>query len=262
LESGILNLKPLAFEFTHGKLAGSIRVDARKDIPTSWVDARITNILAEYFIKGADRPISGELEARAILNGTGKSVHDAAAHASGTFTAVMPKGDIRRSVAEWTGVDVLSALSLNLAGDRSSANLRCAVANFDTKGGVMTSQRLVIDTDPVRVVGSGIISLRDETINLKLQGRPKHFQLVRLRAPITIEGPWARPSIGVKVGSIVAQGGIATALGVINPLAAILAFVDPGLAKDTNCEPLLADARAKGAPVKASEVTNAASPRH
>jgi len=32
-------------------------------------------------------------------------------------------------------------------------------------------------------------------------------------------------------------------LGLINPFAAILAFIDPGLAKDANCAPLLADAR-------------------
>ena len=33
VEGGVLNLKPLAFGFTQGKLAGSIRIDARKDIP-------------------------------------------------------------------------------------------------------------------------------------------------------------------------------------------------------------------------------------
>jgi hypothetical protein len=48
---------------------------------------------------------------------------------------------------------------------------------------------------------------------------------------------------------------------VINPFAAILAFVDPGLAKDANCGPLLADAKARGAPVKAAAVKNAAQPR-
>ena len=58
-----------------------------------------------------------------------------------------------------------------------------------------------------------------------------------------------------------AQGGIALALGVVNPLAAILAFIDPGLAKDANCGPLLADAKAKGAPVKAASITAAPAPR-
>ena len=118
----MLNLKPLAFGFTQGKLSGSLKIDARKDIPTSTVDARITDIRAENFIKGSDKPIQGMLEARAVLTGTGNSVHAAASNANGTFTAVVPTGGMRHSLAEWTGVDVLTALSLNLSGDNSNTN--------------------------------------------------------------------------------------------------------------------------------------------
>ena len=156
VQNGVLNLKPLAFGFTQGKLAGSIRIDARKDVPTTTVDARITDIHAENFIKGSDKPISGMLEARAVLTGTGNSVHAAASNANGTFTAVVPKGGMRHSLAEWTGVDVLTALSLNLSGDNSNTNLRCAVANFrrqERRDDVASS--FVIDTDPVRVDGGG-----------------------------------------------------------------------------------------------------------
>jgi uncharacterized protein involved in outer membrane biogenesis len=261
VQGGVLNLKPLSFGFIQGKLSGSIRIDARKDIPTSSVDARITDIHAESFIKGSDKPISGLLEARAVLTGTGKSVHAAASNANGTFTAVVPTGGMRHSLAEWTGVDVLSALSLNLSGDTSNTNLRCAVASFDARNGMMTSNQLLIDTDPVRVEGGGTINLRDETLDMQMQGKPKNFQLVRLRAPITITGPLGHPALGVKAGAAVAQGGIAAALGFINPLAAIFAFIDPGLAKDANCGPLLADAKAKGAPVRATAVTRAPPPR-
>ncbi|HTC83145.1 MAG TPA: AsmA family protein, partial [Rhizomicrobium sp.] len=261
LENGVLNLKPLAFSLTQGKLSGSLKVDARKDIPTSTVDARITDIHAENFIKTSDKPISGVLEARAVLTGTGNSVHAVASNASGTFTAVVPSGGMRHSLAEWTGVDVLTALSLNLSGDNSNTNLRCAVAGFDAKQGVLNSRHVVIDTEPVLVEGSGSINLRDETLDMRLQGKPKHFQLVRLRAPITVKGPWQHPALGVQAGSAVAQGGIGMALGLINPFAAILAFIDPGLAKDANCGPLLSDAKAKGAPVKQSAVRDAPTPR-
>jgi hypothetical protein len=105
------------------------------------------------------------------------------------------------------------------------------------------------------------MNMRDETLDLQLQGKPKHFQLVRLRAPITVSGPWQHPSVGVKAQSAMAQAGIGAALGILNPFAAILAFVDPGLAKDANCGPLLADAKTNGAPVKPSAVKNASVPR-
>jgi len=257
LQGGVLNLRPLTFSLTQGKIGGALKIDARKDIPTSTVDARISDIHAENFIKTADKPVSGVLEARAVLTGTGNSVHAAASNANGTFTAVVPSGGMRHSLAEWTGVDVLTALSLNLAGNGSNTNLRCAVASFDARQGVLTSQKILIDTDPVRVDGTGSINLRDETLDMRLQGAPKHFQFMRLRAPITVKGPWQHPALGVEAGPVVAQGGIGLGLGLINPFAAILAFIDPGLAKDANCAPLLATAKAQGAPVKASAIRNA-----
>jgi len=124
-----------------------------------------------------------------------------------------------------------------------------AVASFDARQGLLSSKQMIIDTEPVRVDGSGTINLRDETLDLRLQGKPKHFQLVRLRAPITLSGSWGHPALGVKAGPAVAQGGIGAALGLLNPFAAILAFIDPGLAKDANCGPLLSEAKAQGAPV-------------
>ena len=261
LQGGVLNLKPLAFGFTQGKLVGSLKIDARKDVPVTSVDARLTGLKAENFIKGGDKPIQGMLEARAVLTGTGSSVHAAASSADGTLTAVVPSGGMRQSLAEWTGIDVFTALSLNLSGDTSNTRLRCAVASFGAKNGILTSQQFIIDTDPVRIEGAGTINLRDETMDLRIQGKPKDFQLVRLRAPITLKGSLGNPVLGVDAGKAIAQGGLAAALAFLSPLASVLAFIDPGLAKDVNCGPLLAGAKARGNPVKASQVRNAAIPR-
>jgi uncharacterized protein involved in outer membrane biogenesis len=261
VKDAVLNLKPLSFGFTQGKLSGSLKIDARKEEPVTSLDARLTDLKAENFIKGTDKPIQGTLEARAVLTGRGNSVHKVASTSDGTFTAVVPQGGMRHSLAEWLGIDVLKALSLNLSDDNTNTQLRCAVAGFGVRNGMMTSQSFVLDTEPVRVDGTGHINLADETLDLRLQGAPKHFQIMRLRAPITVKGSLAHPAIGVEPGQAIAQGGLALALGFINPLAAVLAFVDPGLAKDANCGPLLADAKAKGAPVKASAVRNAPAPR-
>jgi uncharacterized protein involved in outer membrane biogenesis len=261
LQNAVLNLKPLAFGFTQGKLAGSVKIDARGQVPTTTLDARVTDIHADNFIKSSDKPITGVLEARAVLTGTGQSIHAAASNANGTFTAVVPKGGFRHSLVEWTGVDVLPALGLSLSGDNSNTELRCAVASFSARNGVLASHDFVIDTDPVRIDAGGHINLADETLSLQLQGKPKNFQFVRLRAPITLTGPFDHPAIGIKPGPVIAQGGVAAALGLVNPLASILAFIDPGLAKDANCGPLLAQAKAVGAPVKSAAIANAPAPR-
>ena len=261
VQEGVLNLKPLAFGFTQGRLSGSLKIDARKTLPVTSLDARLTDLKAENFIKSSDKPIQGTLEARALLTGRGTSVHAVASSADGTFTVVVPQGGMRHSLAEWTGVDLLSALSLNLSGDNSNTKLRCAVAHFGARNGVLTSERFLIDTDPVRIDGGGTINLKDETLDMKMQGAPKSFQLVRLRAPITIRGSLAHPKLGVEAGQAIAQGGLAAALGFLSPLASIFALIDPGLAKDANCGPILQQAKTQGAPVKQSAVNNATKPR-
>ena len=51
-----------------------------------------------------------------------------------------------------------------------------------------------------------------------------------------IKGHVLKPSFELEGSHLVKQGGIAVALGtVLTPLAAVLAFVDPGLAKNQNC---------------------------
>ena len=67
---------------------------------------------------------------------------------------------------------------------------------------------------------------------------------MRLRSPVVIHGTLAHPSIGVQAGAGLGQAAAAVALGVVlTPLAAVLAFVDPGLAKDADCAALLTDAQ-------------------
>jgi AsmA family protein len=250
LQDGVLDLKPLSLAFSQGKLSGALKIDARQAVPVTTVDARITDIHMENFVKGAEKPVSGMVEARAVLTGRGNTVHKVAASASGTATAVIPSGRIRHSLAEWMGINVLSALSLTLAGDQSDTGLRCGVVHFSASNGLLTSQSFIFDTDPVLVEGSGTLNLADETLDMRLQGKPKHFQFFRLRAPISISGKLDHPRLGVDAKPLVTQGALGAGLAVVNPLAAIFAFLDPGLAKDANCAGLIGTARAEGAPVK------------
>lgn len=94
------------------------------------------------------------------------------------------------------------------------------------------------------------MNLGSERMAFRLQGHAKESRLVRVLLPITIEGPIRSPKPGVEAGQATAQGGVAAALGaIVNPLAAVLPFVDPGLADDANCAGLIGQARAEGVPV-------------
>jgi AsmA family protein len=250
LKDGVMKLDPLTFDFIRGKLSGAVTVDARKDVPVSDVDARLTGIHLEQFVKGNPPPLEGLLEARAKLHAVGNSIHNAASNADGAVTLVVPSGKLRKSFAELTGIDVVNGVGLLLANDKSDTGVRCAVARFNARGGGLTAEQLTLDTDAVLIQGKGTANMRNETVDFEITGQPKEFRIGRIHAPITISGPIAAPHVGIKAGAALGQGGIAAALGLVNPLASILAFVDPGLAKDANCAALTSTAAKGPAPVK------------
>jgi uncharacterized protein involved in outer membrane biogenesis len=262
LDHGVMRFNPVSFTFAQGRLSGTAKVDARGRVPVSDVDARIVDIQLAQFFGGAHPFIEGTVEARARLHGPGDSIHKAASAASGTLTVVVPRGTVRKAYAELSGIDVTPGLFELLGNDRADTGLRCAVAHFEAHSGSLVSEQLMVDTDPVQITGHGSVNLDTEGINFAIQGHPKSLKLIRLRAPILIGGTLANPRMGIQAGSAIAQGGIALALGAfLSPLAAILPFVDPGLAKDANCTALLSGAKAEGAPVKSKAIRTAATIR-
>jgi AsmA family protein len=244
LDSGVLSIAPFAFELPQGQLSGSARIDARRAVPRSEVEVRIRNIQLDQ-LKGkapdAKPPLAGELQGRAVLKGSGDSVHAFMSGANGTVTIVLPRGEIRAAFAELTGINVSRGLGLLLTKDEDRAQIRCGLADFAVQDGTMHTRKVVFDTHNVLIKGSGEIRLGPEELDLAIKGEPKKLRLLRLRTPIEINGHLRQPSFGVNAGKTITQGAVATALAVVAmPVAAMLAFVDPGTAKDANCSQLLA----------------------
>ena len=204
-------------------------------------------------VKASGQPtLTGSILARAKLHGTGFSVHQAMSNANGGVTVVVPQGEIRKAFAELTGINAIKGLILLWNKNQERTQLRCAVAHFDVNGGVMRVRRLVIDTNPVLVDGAGSVNLGSETMDLQLKGHPKKFRIGHLSSPIDVKGPLAAPHFSLEGGKIAAQAGLGAALGaVLSPLAAILPFVDAGLAKNADCSALVAEQSQVKAPVKA-----------
>jgi uncharacterized protein involved in outer membrane biogenesis len=256
LDDSVLTLEPLRFDMAQGRIAGKVHIDARSKPPKVQADFRAEDIqLAQFKGKGADAapPIDGLLDARAVIEGTGDSVHNVMSDASGTFSVIVPQGDVRSAFAELTGVDVAEGIGLLVKKPDDRATIRCGVAQFGVETGTAHVQDIVFDTQNVLIKGGGQIYLGSEKLDMTLQGQPKKIRVVRIRAPVEIKGQILKPSFKLETGHLLKQGAIGAALGtVLSPVAAILAFVDPGLAKDQNCAQLLAQAQQQPSAPQAS----------
>jgi AsmA family protein len=221
-DHGELVVGPVSAELLGGKLSGELKIDARKQIPLVSIDVRITDLqLGQYPRKTTGpAPIEGPLTVRASLSGEGKSVHAVAASAAGTLVASLPSGMVRDSLAELTGID-FRGLGLLLTKNKKEVPVRCGVASFQALDGTLTAKSLVLDTEPVLIAGEGFVKLDTENLDLILRGYPKNMRILQLRAPIAIRGTLKAPSVGIEAHD------------------SKLVLIDPGKAKDADCESLL-----------------------
>jgi uncharacterized protein involved in outer membrane biogenesis len=251
LNDGVMKVDPVSFVLAQGRVAGSVQMDARHDVPEVALDARLSDVqLSQFHGKDSPPALEGTLTARALLHGRGSSPHAVVANADGTVVFVVPHGEVRSAFAELTGINIANGLGLLLTKDEQQADLRCGVAQFQALQGTLVAKSLVFDTQNVLITGKGAIDLGSEQLDLDMSGQPKKFRLGRVRAPITVRGTLLHPSIGVKTGNTVGQGAAAVGLGaLLGPLGAVLAFIDPGLAKDADCSALMNEAH-EGAALK------------
>lgn len=245
LDKGLLRLDPLSFTLPQGRLAGTVQIDASTPIPQSDIDMHLENIdLAQFKGATAKSPVlQGMMAGRVKLHGTGESVHKFASTADGSVNIVVPHGEIRAVLAELTGINVSRGLGLLLTKDDQQSELRCGVGAFEADKGQLNARMLVMDTTNVLITGRGDINLKTEKLDLALTGKPKKIRLLRLRSPVLVEGTLSKPKVGIDPKKTLLQAGAGTVLAtLLSPIGAILAFVDPGLAKNADCAALLAQA--------------------
>jgi uncharacterized protein involved in outer membrane biogenesis len=113
------------------------------------------------------------------------------------------------------------------------------VASFEVQDGVAAARSLLLDTQNVLISGTGQVHLDTQTLDLTLQGHPKHPRL-GLHSAVAIRGPVRHPEVRLAGKGELMQAGTAVGLGIVlTPLAALLAFINPGLANNADCAQLL-----------------------
>ena len=247
MKDRVLTLNPLEFGIAGGKLVGPVTLDGSRDTIRADLKMRVQSLkLAQLFPtlkqnKGSVGDLSGLVE----LTGGGNSVGRMLASADGKIGVFMDGGRISRFMMELAALDLWDVAALKLAGDEQVA-IRCAIADFAVKDGLMQTNAFVFDTTVVLIEGGGVVNLKNEEMNLRLSPKPKDSSIASLNSPLFVQGTFSDPKVSPDVGKLAAKGAGALVLGIINPLLAVLPLFKEGKGEDSNCGRLIAEATSSG----------------
>jgi uncharacterized protein involved in outer membrane biogenesis len=236
LSDGLLQLQPLDFGVAGGDLRSNIRMDARNPTIRTRADITVRSLdLGQLFpdaklTQTAMGRIGGEIR----IDTTGNSIASMAGNANGTMAVGMGKGHFPQLLVELAGLDVMQSLGYLFDQDKQ-VPIRCAFADFGVTDGLMQTRSMAFDTTDTIVLGSGQINLKDESLALELNPRPKDRSILSFRTPLKIGGTLKDPSFLPDPKKLGLRGAIALTLGAIAPPAALLATIDTGPGEDSNC---------------------------
>ena len=252
LKAGVLQLEPIALGVAGGSVAGSIKIDSSV-VPAAFntkLDVRGVQLNRLFPTIETTKSSLGKISGRFNLSGRGNSAAQMLGTASGDMSVLMGRGEISNILLEFVGLDGGEVIKFLVSGD-SNVQLRCAVAAFDVKQGVMSSRAIVLDTVDTVINGSGQVSFANESLDLLLEPAPKDFSILSFRSPLRIGGTFANPKAGPDKVALAGRAGLAVALGIINPLLAIAATVETGPGEDADCAGVFAQGQKGQAGAKA-----------
>lgn len=244
LQDGVLALDPLRFGVAGGTLAMNTRLDGGA-VP---LKARMSMNARHLKLKQmfpADKPMQsalGEINGDAALSAAGNSPAELGATLDGEVKALVTQGTVSRLLMEAAGLNVANIVYEKLFGNRN-VSIRCAVADFAAKDGVLQSRTFALDTDDPLIDMAGTVDLRDESMDLTIRPHTKGLRVFSLRSPLYVKGTFEHPDVGVSKGALALRAGAAVGLGLINPFAALLPLIAPSRNENAPCAALVARMR-------------------
>ncbi|URW75610.1 AsmA family protein [Sphingomonas donggukensis] len=250
LDRGRLALSPLTFAMARGNVASDLIFDTRQRPTAASYDIRLaptplSRLLAGWGVDEAGT--SGTVKGRIELKGRGDTIHDTLASSRGRIAFILPKGSF------WTRNIQLSELDLGTFAQKmfegrlkEPVQINCGLVGFTVRGGVAAADPILIDTQKNVMLGRGGFSFRNETIDLAFRADSKRFSLFAGQSPVGVNGYFSQPGYDVISPELVGRAGAGLGLALVaTPLAGVLAFVDVGDAKATDCGPVLSGAGAR-----------------
>ena len=236
LADGVLTIAEIEGATAEGKLLGYLQLDGRGPQALWTADMRFVGVnLARWLkLKRSDNAppyLSGKLDALVKVRGSGRSTAEIMASLDGDIRMHMRDAAVSHLAVEAAGIDVAQALGMIVKGD-DALPILCNVADLDVVKGVAKPKIFVINTKDSTIWIDGSVSLRDEALDLRAVVSPKDFSPLALRTPVHLRGTLGKPAVSLELGKLAGKAGAAGLLALLNPLAAIIPFIDTGSKDD------------------------------
>ncbi len=232
LTSGVLTISSIQANTAQGNVRGQLALDGRGQEAIWTARLQISGVRLEQWLKLSKREslppyISGQLNGLVNLRGEGRSTAEILASLQGKVAAQIKNGSISHLLIEAAGLDIAQAIGVTIIGD-DALKMTCAVADLTVDKGVFRPRLMVIDTKDSALWVAGQVSLAKEILDLKAVVAPRDFSPLTLRTPILVSGSFSTPKFSVDKNKIGIKIGSALLLALVNPLAALLPFIDAG----------------------------------
>lgn len=263
LAGGVLTLSDLDARTAQGRLSGEFELDGRKPQAVWRADLRLLGVRLERWLHQArakDAPpyITGQLDGQVKVVGRGRSTAEILGSLEGGIRFHLRNGSLSHLAVEAAGIDVAQALGVMIRGDKSLV-INCNIVDLAVQKGVARPTVFVIDTSDSTLWFDGTVSLQSEALDLRAIVSPKDFSPLTLRSPVHVKGTFSNPSISLEAGRLGAKVGAAALLSLLNPLAAVIPFIDSGARDEAKQEAAQCAALAqRGNPARLAPVAGAA----
>ncbi len=236
LADGVLTLADIDARTAKGQLLGNLQLDGRGKLAKWTTDLRLLSVDLTQWLKlerGENKPpyLSGELDAQLRVAGSGRSSAEILGSLGGDMRMHVRNAAVSHLLIEAAGVDLAQALGVAVKGDEALPIL-CNIADFSVEGGVIRPKIFIVNTRDSTIWLDGTASMRTELLDVRAVVSPKDFSPLSLRTPVHVRGTFSKPTVSLEVGKLAGKAGIAALLALLNPLAAIIPFIDPGSDKE------------------------------
>ncbi|MGI9568648.1 MAG: AsmA family protein, partial [Desulfobulbia bacterium] len=200
-QNKVITLDPLSVSYLGGTIRAQAKIDSASKTKKFSSKGNIRRLPIGRLLSQLKAPkmISGSLTTNFDVRGSGDDASSWVKSLSGSVNSSISGGTLGTNLIDLSGLNLLTWLTTS--SSNKSVRLVCAVIPLNFSNGRGSTQRLVLETQNVQVVGRGFVDIRNDRVTLNFLPLPKRQQLVNVVSPFQVTGRLSRPSISLKQGA-------------------------------------------------------------